>query len=67
MRWEKVVEEAAVAVVLVAVAVRGPGVWVALMPQAQAVTASALAVDTQNRTSQVCHAIGKSAPSAARR
>jgi hypothetical protein len=37
-------------VALVAVAVEDRGVWVAPMPQAQVVTASALAVDTQNRT-----------------
>lgn len=50
MRWDEVVEAAAVAVVLVAVAVEDQGVWVALMLQARVVTASALAVDTQNRT-----------------
>ena len=42
--------EAAVGVVaLVAVVVEARGVWVAPMPQVQAVTVSALAVDTQNR------------------
>jgi hypothetical protein len=69
VRWDEVVEAVVEAVVpvVVAVAAGGRAVWVVLMPQAQAVAASALAAGTQNRTRWGSRATRRSVQSAARR
>jgi hypothetical protein len=68
VRWVKVVEVEAAAVVAQAGAVDvGQGEWVAQQPQGRAATASVPVVDTAKRTWWACLATAKSAPNAARK